>query len=187
MENSPSETGDLNYLQTWLALNKIDLNYTKFKFVIFEKQAKVYRNIELDEETVAACVSYKYLRIYFDKKLNFEIHIGKVVEKLSKQCGIVYKLRETLNTSHLLAYIMAYVSPIVQYGVLLYGLGRKTMVQQILVFRKKLVRIAFRLPYKSSVLEKLKNCKKALYLNYIYTSSLNIPYLKYVIILTSLI
>ena len=52
--NSPSETGDLNYLQTWLALNKIDSNYTKTKVVIFEMQAKVYRNIELDEQTIAA-------------------------------------------------------------------------------------------------------------------------------------
>ena len=159
IENSPAETGDLNFLQTWLALNKIDLNYTKSNFVIFEKRAKVYGNIELDEQTIAACVKYKYLEIHLDKKLNFDIHIGKVVEKLSKQCGIVYKLRETLNTSHLLAYIRAYVSPVVQYGVVLYGFGRKTMLQQISVFQKKLVRIAFRLPNRSSVLGKFKVCK----------------------------
>ena len=60
IENSPSETGDMNYLQIWLALNKVDLNYTKSKFVIFEKRAKVYGNFELDEQTIAACVSYKY-------------------------------------------------------------------------------------------------------------------------------
>ena len=64
-----------------------------------------------------------------------------------------------MNTSHLLAYIRAYVSPIVQYGVLLYGFGRKTMLQQILVFQKKLVRIAFRLPYRSSILRKFKDRK----------------------------
>ena len=114
IENSPSETGDLKYLQTWLARKKVDLIYTKSKFVIFEKRAKVYGKSELDEQTIAACVSYKYLGIYFNKKLNFDIHIGKVIEKLSKQCGIAFKLRETLNTSHLLAHIRAYVSPIVQ-------------------------------------------------------------------------
>ena len=42
---------------------------------------------------------------------------------------------------------------------LLYDLGRKTMFQQILVLQKKLVRIAFRLSYRSSVLEKFKDCK----------------------------
>ena len=71
IENSPSGTGDLNYLQTWLALKKVDLNYTKSKFVFFEKRAKVYGNIELDEQTIAACASYKYLGIYFDNKAEF--------------------------------------------------------------------------------------------------------------------
>ena len=61
IENSPSETGDLNFLQNWLALNKVDLNYTKSKFVIIEKRAKVYVNIEFDEQTIAVCVSFKYL------------------------------------------------------------------------------------------------------------------------------
>ena len=159
IENSLSATRDLKYLQTWLALNKVDLNYTKSKFVVFEKRAKIYGNIELDEQTIAASVSYKYSGNIFDKKLNFDIHNGRVVEKLSKQCGIVYKLRETLNTTHLLAYIRAYESPIVQYGVLLYGFGRKTMLQQILVVQKKLVGRAFRLSYRSSVLGKFKDCK----------------------------
>ena len=136
IENSPSETGDLNYLQTWLALDKIDLKYTKSKFVIFEKRAKVSGNIELDEQTLADCVSYKYLGIYSDKKLSFDKHIGKIVKKFSKQCGIVYKLRETLKTSHLFAYIRAYVSPIVQYGVLLNGFGEKQCFNRFWFFRK---------------------------------------------------
>ena len=136
IENSPSETGYLNYLQIWLALNKVDLNYTKSKFVIFEKRAKVYGNFELDEQTIAACVSYKFFWICFDKKLNFDIHFGRVVGKLSKQCGIVYRLRETLNTSRLLAYIRAYVSPIVQYGVLCLALGEKQCFNRFLLFRK---------------------------------------------------
>ena len=97
--------------------------------------------------------------LYFDKKLNFDLHFRKFVDKLSKQCGIIYKLRETLNTSHLLAYITAYVSPIVQYGVFLYGLWRKTILQQILVLQKKLVHIAFRLPHRSSVIGNFEDCK----------------------------
>ena len=107
------------------------MNYTKSKFVISEKRAKFSGKIQSDEQIIAACVSYKYLKICFVKKLNFDIHIGKVVEMLSKQCGIVYKLREPLKTSYILAYIRAYVSPVVQYGLLLFGLARKTMLQQI--------------------------------------------------------
>ena len=45
IEKSLSETGDLNYLQAWLALNKVDLNYTKAKLLVFEKRAKFFGNI----------------------------------------------------------------------------------------------------------------------------------------------
>ena len=50
MKNSPSETGDLNYVQTWLALNTVDLIYMKSKIVNFEKRTNVYGKIELDEQ-----------------------------------------------------------------------------------------------------------------------------------------
>ena len=86
IEKSSSGILDLIYLQTWLALKKVDLNHTKSKFLIFEKRAKVYGNIDLDEQIIAACVSYKYLGMYFDKRMKLDIHIGRVVKKLSKQC-----------------------------------------------------------------------------------------------------
>ena len=54
IENSFLENGGLNYLETWLALNKVDLNYMKSNFVFFEKRAKVYGNIEIDGEIIAA-------------------------------------------------------------------------------------------------------------------------------------
>ena len=57
IENSPSETGDPKYLQTWLGLNRVSLNYTKTKVVVFKKRAKFYLNIELDEQIITACVS----------------------------------------------------------------------------------------------------------------------------------
>ena len=100
-----------------------------------------------------------FLGIYFDKKLNFQLRTGKIIQKLSKQCGIVHKFRETLNTLQLNAYMKAFVSPVVQYGLLLYRLGKKAMLQQSLVVQKELVRITLRLRYRSSVLGKSKDCQ----------------------------
>ena len=71
IENLLSETGDLKYLQTWLALYKVYLNYTKSKFDIFEKRSNVYGKNELDEQTIAACVSYNLFRILFREKAEF--------------------------------------------------------------------------------------------------------------------
>ena len=38
IENSPSETGGLNFSQTWLALIKVDLIFMKSKFVFFSTE-----------------------------------------------------------------------------------------------------------------------------------------------------
>ena len=133
-ENSPSETGDLKFLQTWLALNKVALNYTKSRFVIL--RAKFYGNIEYDEQIIAACVSYKCLGIYFDKKLIFDIHTGKVVEKSSKQCGIVYKLRETLNNLHYLLKSRPIFPWLSNMAYFCMSLGEKQCFNRFWLFRK---------------------------------------------------
>ena len=86
-------------------------------------------------------------------------HIEKIVSKLAQHCGTLHKLRETLNKGQLVQYIRSYVSPIVHYGVLLYGLGAKTKLQKILLVQKKLIRIALRLPPWASVLGKFNELK----------------------------
>ena len=86
-------------------------------------------------------------------------HIEKIVSKLAKHCGTLYKLRETLNKGQLVQYIRSYVLPIVHYGVLLYGLGAKTKLQKILLVQKKLIRFALRLPPWASVLGKFHELK----------------------------
>ena len=71
------------------------------------------------------------------KTLNFEARISKITAKLARQSGILYKLRETLNKRQIVQYIRSYISPIIQYGVLLYGLSPKTRLQKTMLLRKK--------------------------------------------------
>ena len=70
-------------------------------------------------------------------KNNFEVHISKITRKLARQSGILHKLRETLNKRQLVQYIRSYISPIIQYGDLLYGLSPKTRLQKIMLLQKK--------------------------------------------------
>ena len=151
-----SNSDDKNLLQNWMSINGVGCNFTKTKFVVFEKRSSNHSNLDIGGNEISSCESYKYLGLYFDKKLNFEVHITNVIKKLAGHCGILYKLRETLNRRQLIQYIRSYVSPVVQYGVLLYGLGNKSRLQKILLIQKKLIRIVLRLPPWASVTEKFK-------------------------------
>ena len=159
IEKLNSDSGDKILFQSWMNINGAECNYTKTKFVVFEKRSTNHANIVMGDHEISSCESYKYLGIHFDKKLNFEIHIDNVVAKLSRHSGILYKLRETLNKRQLVQYIQSYISPIVQYGVLLYGLGPKTRLHKILLLQKKLIRIALRLPPWASVIGKFNELK----------------------------
>ena len=151
-----SNSDDKNLLQNWMSENRVAYNSEKTKFVVFEKRTVKYSNIKIGDNEISSIESYKYLGIFFDKKLNFEVHITKVIQKLARHSGILYKLRETLNKRQLIQYIRSYVSPVVQYGALLYGLGPKSKLQKILLLQKKLIRIVLRLPPWASVIEKFK-------------------------------
>ena len=100
IEKINTEFGDKHLLRNWMKINSIDCNYTKTKFVVFEKKSKDYPNIMNEDHDITFCVSYKYLGMHFDKKLNFEIHINNVIAKVVRHSGKLYRSGETLNKRH---------------------------------------------------------------------------------------
>ena len=78
-------------------MNHLNCNYTKTKFVVFEKRSVKLPNIVIGDHEIYSCESYKYLGIHFDKKLNFDEHINHVTTKLAHDSRILHKLRATWN------------------------------------------------------------------------------------------
>ena len=117
-------------------MNHFDCNYTKTKFVVFEKISVKHPNIVIEDHEIYSCESYKDLDVHFDKKLYFDNHINHITAKLAQYSGILYKLRARLNEKQLIQYIRSFISPHYQYGVLLYGQGPKTKLHKTFVFQK---------------------------------------------------
>ena len=117
-------------------MNHLDCYYTKTNFVVFEKTAAKHLNIVIGNHESYSCESYNYLGIHFDKKFNFDKHIIHGTVKLAQHSGILYKFRTTLNEKQIIQHFRSFISPIVQYGVLLYGLGPKTELHKIFVALK---------------------------------------------------
>ena len=80
----------------------------------------------------------KSLGVHIDEKLNFNRHILELCAKLSKFCGLFYKLRSILTTAQLLVIYKVYVQQILNYGVLVYGTSSKTTVQPLEAKKNKL-------------------------------------------------
>ena len=59
-EQLNSKSADKNLMQTWMNKNGVDCNYTKTKFVVFEKRSANHSNIVIGDHEISSCDSYKY-------------------------------------------------------------------------------------------------------------------------------
>ena len=82
-----------------------------------------------------------YLGVFLDSKLSFNAQISLVMEKLSRQCGILSKLRHYVPRGVLLDYFSSNVKPIVQYGVLIYGGVSFSSLEPIRMQQLKILRV----------------------------------------------
>ena len=49
--------------------------------------------VVIHHNLIEAKNSVKYLRVYLNDKLSWKVHIKKLRKKISKVCGMIYKLR----------------------------------------------------------------------------------------------
>ena len=80
----------------------------------------------------------KYLGILVDSKLSFQSHIEYIKKRLSKQCGIICKLRHYVARKQLIDYYRSNVNPIIQYGILVYGCCSYSSLLPIYNLQKKI-------------------------------------------------
>ena len=119
-DNSVQE--DLQSINNWLIANKLILNMDKtVQMNIRNKNSASKSGFKFDDVSIEVRNLCKYLGIYVDSKLSFQSHIEYIKKRLSKQCGIICKLRHYVPRKQLIDYYRSNVNPIIQYGIFVYG------------------------------------------------------------------
>ena len=97
---------EFNHLLSYCSANKLSVNFKKTHYMTISFPQKNY---------------IKYLGIYIDKNLNWAPHIQHINSKISKNLGILFRLRHflTLNTLKQIYYSLIY--PYLHYGIMSWG------------------------------------------------------------------
>ena len=85
---------ELKLVQTWIHTNKPSLNVEKAHYMLFSNTIKVLPNhvkIENTEMTQVDCT--KFLGLYIDSDLSWKSHINYLSKVLSRNTGILNKLK----------------------------------------------------------------------------------------------
>jgi hypothetical protein len=147
---------ELKKMANWFRANKMSLNASKTKYIIFRTQNKpvdpavcnlVYNTNEFGLPEDPALItpierissenqesSFKLLGVYIDEHLSFKHHIDILCAKLSKSMYCLNRVKNFVDKPSLLKLYYSMIHSNISYGINLYGCANTTQLEKI---RKK--------------------------------------------------
>ena len=163
-EGSKILNEELSKIAEWLAANKLSLNVSKSKLLVFSNQRSINKNDEhlnintcvdsepdyseesdaeiyINGQKLKEADHAKYLGTLIDNKLNWSYHINDVSLKISKGAGLLAKIRHYAPSSILRSLYFSFINPYIDYNLLNWGMAAPTNLNVINIKVKKAVRI----------------------------------------------
>ena len=148
---------ELRNVSDWLKLNKLSLNVSKTKAMVFHCQQRVvsYPELYLEGRPIEFVKHFKFLGIIMDENLKFGNHIDQVGKKVSKVAGIMNRLKHFLPTNILKTIYNALILPHFTYGLSLWG----SKAGKLFILQKKAVRLITKSHYRAHTSVMFKNLR----------------------------
>ena len=140
---------ELRNIQEWLNINKLSLNVSKTKYMIFHHYQRNITNIiptlQINFEPIERVMEFNFLGLTIDEHLSWKPHIQKISNEIARALGIMCRLKNFLPTHVLRILYNSMILPHLQYSILSWGFkpGRLDKLQ------KRAVRIISNSKYNS--------------------------------------
>ena len=135
---------ELKKFYEWLCINRLSLNISKTKFVVFHapNKPKFPITILINNKAIDEDKYIKYLGVTLDSQLSFKFHIDELTKKISRGICLLYKLRPFVTTKILTNVYYAIIYSFLLYGIVIWRAASKNLLNPILILQKKIVRLA---------------------------------------------
>ena len=137
----------LEKINVWLKLNKLTINVSKTRFMIFHNRRDtpqldlLLNNIKIEQVSNFTFLDDNIL----DTSLSRKYHTKMIAIKISKIFGILHKLKYIFPKEILLILYKSLIVPHLSYGLLLWGVNLK----DIFFLQKKAIRLVTNNSYTS--------------------------------------
>ena len=141
---------ELKNVTQWIRANKLSLNLQKTKYMIFSNTIETLpTDIVLDEIPLENVSHIKFLGITVDNKLSWKTHIENTVRTISRNIGVINRLKSHIPSSSLLTLYSSLILPYLNYGILAWGNTHQILLEKLLIQQKKVLRIICNVPPRS--------------------------------------
>ena len=109
-------------IQSWCNANKMSLNPMKSKYMIVTNRQKHHEvQLFLGNNQLEEVDTFKYLGLFIDSNLKFQTHIDYINAKLSRMCGVTFRLKNLLDLDSAKNIYYACIYSVVSYALAVYG------------------------------------------------------------------
>lgn len=161
---------DLNVINDFLQLNKLQLNVGKTKVMHFHKKRRTAgAPLVFNGKTIEVVEKFKYLGLIIDSKLSWRPHIQNLCKKLAALSGVLYKLKRFLPKHALMTIYFSLGHSHLNYLVGAWGNANKTDVKQLQTLQKRCLKNVCKLSQRHSTSDLFNNqCKGVLNVSSLY-------------------
>ena len=161
---------ELQKIANWFRSNKMALNTSKTKYIIFRTHGKpinadicniVYNSTEIgleDDPTLISPIqrihnngveqSFKLLGVHFDEYLSFDKHIVYLCSRISKSLYCINRLKNFVDLASLKKLYFSMVHSHLAYCINIYGCANQTNLEKLVLKQKQAIRIICRANYR---------------------------------------
>ena len=111
---------DLHLLMNWFRTNKLSLNLTKTVIMLFGKN-KIDFNIDIEGEIIPLVKHTKFLGVYLDNELSWQVHINHVLDKIQANKHLLSLRQNLLDSLTLKNTYYAHIHLHISYGLTVWG------------------------------------------------------------------
>ena len=143
---------DLNTLGDWFKANKLALNESKTKYVVFHtvhNKPPSDFTIVLNNTVLERVQSTKFLGVYIQENLTWNIHTNYIANKISKTNGILARLKRQIPKCYLKVIFNSLLMSHILYGISVWGGSPNKCLERLIILQKKAIRHVFNAKYNS--------------------------------------
>ena len=127
---------ELDLIFEWLNINKLSLNASKTKYMLFHYPQRKVHNLSLElkinSTSIERVSEFNFLGLTLDECLSWKPHVQKISNKISRIIGVLCRLKNYLPKHILRTLYNSLILPHLQYSVLTWGfkMGRAELLQK---------------------------------------------------------
>ena len=130
----------LDKVQNWVSDNGLKLNSGKTKYMIFSNKATEDINISIGGVRLKQSERERFLGVIIDSKLNWNEHVRQLTSKISRNSGILYKLKGLVPGNTLKTLYNSFVQSHLNYCSTVWGLKSNNSLNALFRAQKKAIR-----------------------------------------------